>query len=118
MPSAPFDVVYSPWSWQCLGVDARRDLARRAFAWTAPGGACRVASHNLPANAWDELDRVFQEAGFFARDKLAAAYRRQRQGASDWSWERHDQLSAEDRQRALGRLDDGEKMYDVWNASG
>lgn len=118
VPSAPFDVVYSPWSWQCLDVDARRELARRAFAWTAPGGACRVATQNLPANARDELDRVFQEAGFFARDELADAYRRQRQGGSDWSSERHDQLSTEDQQRALGRLDEGERMYDVWNASG
>jgi hypothetical protein len=113
-----FDVVYCPWSWQCLDKDGRRELPRRAFAWLAPGGACRVVTQNLQNEQSRELAKVFTAAGFFRRDELASTYWTNEYNQGRGSWERHQELSAEDDQRARGRLDAGEKMYDVYNASG
>lgn len=96
-PAEGFDVVYCPWSWQCLDLDGRRELAQRAFAWTVPGGACRIATQNSTKEQSIELDRVFQEAGFF---------------------DRRDNNRADDDTRARTRLDAGEKLYDVFRASG
>lgn len=60
----PFDVVYSPWSWQCLSKPLRAELPKRIHAWLGPRGAAVVATQNLAGERADEIEDVFAAASF------------------------------------------------------
>ncbi len=115
---APVDVVYCPRSWQCLDGGGRRELAQRAFQWIVPGGACRILTQNLRTTDSKELDDAFLHAGFFRRNESAHGYSERRQGGVLFSWDRYNELAEQDDVRAKERLASGEKMFDVYNASG
>jgi SAM-dependent methyltransferase len=87
-----FDVVYCPWSWQCLDEESRAELPRWVARRLVPGGACRVVAQNLNGEGFDELVRVFSAAGMFLRE--------------------------DDDAKTLARLDAGERMFDLFNSSG
>lgn len=118
---APVDIVYCPWSWQPLDDARRKELPRRAYSWLAPGGACLVATTNLGvfrAAEPSELHAHFRGAGFFQRfDRAEALRARPLEPYAAFS-KRRDAEYASETLRALARLDAGERMYDVWNASG
>jgi SAM-dependent methyltransferase len=99
-PVDSFDVVYSPWSWQCLEPDLRRELPGRAFAWLATGGACLLVTQNLQDALEAELYTVFAAAGFFPGDP---------QRRLPQAWQDDD---------ARARLAAGEKMHFTYRGSG
>lgn len=86
------DIVYCPWSWQCLDENRRAELPQWIAQRLVPGGACRVAAQNLRDDGFDEFTRAFTAAGMFLRE--------------------------DDEAKTLARLDAGEKMFDLFNSSG
>lgn len=122
---APFDIVYCPRVWQCLDPELRAELPRRAFNWLAPGGACRLVTQNLSADApadslcdgrLNELLDDFREAGFFDRHEHYRRY--SPHDRDDFSIEVAERIAVEDDARAHARLDGGAKMFDIYNGSG
>jgi SAM-dependent methyltransferase len=117
-PRAPFDIVYCPWSWQCLDSAGRLELPRCVSNWLTPGGACRVAIQNVNAQLGDELERAFLVAGFFRRDAVSRQYFAETYNRGLGSRERYEQHLIEDDLRAHVQLDEGGRMFDAYHASG
>jgi SAM-dependent methyltransferase len=118
-----FDIVYCPNSWRCLEPEDRAELARRAFAWLAPGGMCLVSTMNLSEKDEEALHRDFSAAGLFERDPERRVYDPERpRYTTAEAWKemlaRSRALRRENTRRALERLAAGEKMYDAYNESG
>jgi trans-aconitate methyltransferase len=122
VPSSAVDLVYMPWSWQCLEKDDRRTTLERAFGLLAPGGVIVVAGQNLGANnLYTELARSMERAGFFAESPRSDEFRAKegdgKNRRADF-WDRHNELWRADCRDAVQRLMRGEKMYRIFNASG
>lgn len=113
-----FDVVYSPWSWQCLPSEGRALLVSSAAGWLAPGGGAFFAVQNLPASMHSELTSACTAAGLLRRHEIADGMRQAGwpQNADEWERDR-ERCEAED-VAMLAKLRDGAKMWDVYNASG
>lgn len=69
VPDQPFDLVYSPWSWQCLSQPLRAELPKRIHGWLRPGGAAVIATQNVSHPLCDELVAVFAAAGLVRADE-------------------------------------------------
>jgi SAM-dependent methyltransferase len=82
----PFDIVYSPWSWQCLDAEGRAALPRSAYGWLAPGGVAYFATQNITRSLDDELSAACTAAGFFPRSAEADRCQHQlRAGGKMWT---------------------------------
>jgi hypothetical protein len=127
-PEQPFHVTYSRRAFQGFLDGERRELARRFFDWTLPGGLCLVETLNV-YNASDRqaLDRAFLEAGFFLHRAETDAWYERNVHKLRWSVTRaasrrlqqeYEARAAAEEERELQRLDSGEKMAVVGHGSG